>query len=86
MFRKKFMKDSDLDPNVKLEVIITLPNWEKKTITKTLNVDNMDTFEQMEDEAITTWEETGELILKQMLKKKRKKINYSIFSWTCLQT
>jgi len=72
MFRKKFMKDSDLDPNVKLEVIITLPNWEKKTITKTLNVDNMDTFEQMEDEAITTWEETGELILKQMLKKKKK--------------
>ncbi len=76
--RKKQMKmptqlvKQYIDPNIKVSTTITLPNWETETISKNLNVNDLPNFEQMENEAINMWKQTEELLLKEIVKKKKK--------------
>ena len=67
-----FNKKDPLNPNVTIKTIVTLPNWEEKIIERTVDVNDLDNFEQMEDEAIAMWNDAVEMYMKQMLKKKKK--------------
>ena len=67
-----FNKKDPLNPNVTIKTIVTLPNWEEKIIERTVDVNDLDNFEQMEDEAIAMWNDAVEMYMKQMLKKKEK--------------
>ena len=71
MFKKNYHKDDPFNPTVEISTTIKLPNWETKTITRKVDVNELDNFEQMEDEAIAMWNDAVEMYMKQMLKKRK---------------
>ena len=46
---------NDVDPNVTITTMVTFPDWTKQIIEKKVNVNDLDNFEQMENEAIDMW-------------------------------